>query len=140
MAHVCISWWSFLFLTNHVAKSMRLLKKSILPYLASLMRCLYRWGVCFEITSLRSLTTVTAWFGHNIWHKYHSWYFKIVSNFTRLTAREITNNNFEIPQVIFMSNITTNHAITYANFTETSIQPDYMHLVQVTNQQLHHIW
>ena len=27
MAHVCISWWSFLFLTNHVAKSMRLLKK-----------------------------------------------------------------------------------------------------------------
>ena len=38
-----------------------------------------------------------------------------------------------------MSNITTNHAITYANFTEASIQPDYMHLVQVTDQQLHHI-
>ena len=29
-----------------------------------------------------------------IWHKYHSWYFKIVSNFTHLTAREITYNNF----------------------------------------------
>ena len=32
----------------------------------------------------------------DIWHKYHSRYFKIVSNFTRLTAREITHNNFEI--------------------------------------------
>ena len=31
-----------------------------------------------------------------IWHKYHLRYFKIVSNLTRLTAREITYNNFEI--------------------------------------------
>ena len=30
----------------------------------------------------------------DIWHKYHSWYFKIVSNFTRLTAREIMYNKF----------------------------------------------
>ena len=51
----------------------------------------------------------------DIWHKYHSWYFKIVSNFTRLTAREITYNNFEISLVVFMPNITTNHAITYTN-------------------------
>ena len=36
-----------------------------------------------------------AWFEPDIWHKYHSWYFKIVWNFTRLTAREITYNNFE---------------------------------------------
>ena len=42
-------------------------------------------------------------------------YFKIVSNFTRLTAREITYNNFEISLVVFMPNITTNHAITYTN-------------------------
>ena len=49
----------------------------------------------------------------DIWHKYHSEYFKIVSNFTCLTAREITYNNFEISLVVFMPNITTNHAITY---------------------------
>ena len=56
-----------------------------------------------------------AWFVGDIWHKYHSWYFKIVTNFTRLTAREITYNNFEISLVVFMPNITTNHAITYTN-------------------------
>ena len=38
-----------------------------------------------------------------------------MSNFTRLTAREITYNNFEISLVVFMPNITTNHAITYTN-------------------------
>ena len=43
------------------------------------------------------------------------WYFKIVSNFTRLTAREITYDNFEISLVVFMPNVTTNHAITYTN-------------------------
>ena len=52
----------------------------------------------------------------NIWHKYHSWYFKIVSNFTHLTAREITYNNFEISLVVFMPNITTNHAFTNTNY------------------------
>ena len=30
-------------------------------------------------------------------------------------AREITYNNFEISFVVFMPNITTNHAITYTN-------------------------
>ena len=35
-------------------------------------------------------------------HKYHSRYFKIVSNFTRLTACEITYNNFETSLVIFI--------------------------------------
>ena len=49
------------------------------------------------------------------WHKYHSRYFKIASNFIRLTAREITYNNFEISPVVFTPNITTNHAITYTN-------------------------
>ena len=44
-------------------------------------------------------------------------YFKVVSNFTHLTAREITNNNFEISLVVFMPNITTNHAITYTYTT-----------------------
>ena len=31
-------------------------------------------------------------------------------------AREITYNNFEISRVVFMPNITTNHAITYTNY------------------------
>ena len=42
-------------------------------------------------------------------------YSKVVSNFTRLSAREITYHNFEISLVVFMPNITTNHAITYTN-------------------------
>ena len=58
---------------------------------------------------------IQAWFIRDIWHKCHSWYIQIVSNFTRLTAREITYNNFEISLVVFMPNITTNHAITYNN-------------------------
>ena len=45
----------------------------------------------------------------------------IVSNFTRLTAREISYNNFEISLVVFMPNITTNHAITYTNSFKLSI-------------------
>ena len=53
------------------------------------------------------------------WHKHHSWYFKIISNFTRLTAREISYmyNNLELSLVVFIPNITTNHAITYINST-----------------------
>ena len=34
-----------------------------------------------------------------------------LSNFTRLTAREITYDNFEISLLVFMPNVTTNHAI-----------------------------
>ena len=68
----------------------------------------------------------------DIWHKYHSGYFKIVSNFTRLTAREITYNNFEISLVVFMPNITTNHAITYTNslrkYMETSLKNLYVNI------------
>ena len=41
--------------------------------------------------------------------------------FTRLTAREIRYNNFEISLVVFMSNITTNHAITYTYTTAGEI-------------------
>ena len=44
----------------------------------------------------------------DIWHMYPSWYFKIVSNFMY--------NHFEISLVVFMPNITPNHAITYTNF------------------------
>ena len=36
-------------------------------------------------------------------------------------AREITDNNFEISLVVFMPNITTNHAITYTNRTVPDI-------------------
>ena len=32
-------------------------------------------------------------------------------------AREITYNNFEISLVVFMPNITPNHAITYTNLS-----------------------
>ena len=46
------------------------------------------------------------WCVRDIWHKYHLWYFKIVSNFTHLTAREITYNNSEISGAVFMPNIT----------------------------------
>ena len=59
----------------------------------------------------------------HIWNKYHSWYFKIVSNYTCLTAREMTYNNFKILLVIFMPNITTNHTITCTNLT--NLQGDH---------------
>ena len=57
---------------------------------------------------------IIAWFVCDIWHDFHQWYFKIVTNFTYLTAREISYNNFEISLLLFacMPNITTNHAIT----------------------------
>ena len=38
----------------------------------------------------------------------------------RLTAREITYNNFEISVVVFMLNITTYHAITHTKRDESS--------------------
>ena len=52
-----------------------------------------KWGlfVCLPVT----MTQLLAWFVHDIWHKYHLWYFKIVSNFTHLTAQEIMFHNFE---------------------------------------------
>ena len=40
---------------------------------------------------------------------------QIQSCITRLTAREIMYNNFEISLVVFMPNVTTNHVITYTN-------------------------
>ena len=63
-----------------------------------------------------------------IWHKYQLQYFKIVSNLTRLTAREISYNNFEISLVVFMSNITTNHAITYTHTTTWEISAIWLAL------------
>ena len=57
-----------------------------------------------------------AFFVRDIWHKYHLWYFKIVSNFTRVTVREITFYNFDISLVVFITNITTNHPNTYINW------------------------
>ena len=50
-----------------------------------------------------SCKQIIAWFVRDIWHKYRS-LFKIVSIFTRLTAREIAYNNFEISPVVFMPN------------------------------------
>ena len=40
---------------------------------------------------------------------------------SRLTAREITYSNVEISLVVFVPNITTNHAITYTNNREVNI-------------------
>ena len=42
---------------------------------------------------------------------------KLSQNFTRLMAREITYNKFEISLMVLMPNITTNHAITYFTLT-----------------------
>ena len=53
----------------------------------------------------------------SIRHKNHSWCSKIVSNFTRLKCREITYDNFEISLVVFMPNISRNHAVTYTYTT-----------------------
>ena len=53
---------------------------------------------------------------------------KILSKFTRLTAREIKKNNFEISLVVLMPNITTNHAITYTNKMQLHFQ---IHFVEV---------
>ena len=47
-----------------------------------------------------------ARFVRDIWHKYHLGYFKIVSNFTRQTAREISYNNFDSSLVVFIPNTT----------------------------------
>ena len=66
----------------------------------------------------------------DIWHKYHLWYFKIISNFSPLTAHEISYKNFEISLVVFMPTITTNHAITYTN---TMI---YLHLKHICSYSL----
>ena len=38
-----------------------------------------------------------------------------MADFTHLMAREITYNSFKISLMVFMPNITTNHAITYTN-------------------------
>ena len=38
-------------------------------------------------------------------------------------AREITYYNFEISLDVFMPNITTNHAITYRNYTPSTTCP-----------------
>ena len=83
------------------------------------------WNTHVKITTpLRVVVykQIIAWFVCDIfWRKYHLWYFKIVSNFTCRTAREITYNSFEISLVVFMSNITTNHTITYTNINFSEI-------------------
>ena len=40
-------------------------------------------------------------------------------------AREITYNNFKISLVVFMPNITTNHAIAYTNSEKESETNDF---------------
>ena len=84
---------------------------------------------------------VIAWIVRDMWHKYHSWYFKIAPNFTRLTAREIMWNNFEISLVVFMPNITTNRAITYTyrsscrDVSIHSVKPFYSYFI--TAEKVH---
>ena len=65
---------------------------------------------------------------------------EIVSNFTRLTAREIMYNNFEISLVIFIPNITTNHAITYTNIMcKVRIENIPLHVEQGPKKKSHKI-
>ena len=69
----------------------------------------------YYISNLFLWKQIIAWFVCDIWHKYHSWHFKIASNFTRLTAHEITyNNNSKYHLRYLCPNITTNHTITYS--------------------------
>ena len=79
---------------------------------------------------------VIAWFVRDIWHKYHSWYFQIVSNFTRLTACEIMYNNFEISLVVFMPNITSNRAITNTNNCSGQFLSAYLLFWKIINLNL----
>ena len=44
---------------------------------------------------------------------------------SKLTAREITYNNFEISLMVFMPNITTNHAITNTNLFHDTFSGEY---------------
>ena len=67
--------------------------------------------------------------------KYHSWYFKVVSNFTSLTTREITYNNCEMSLVVFMPNFTTNHAITFTNTIICLFCFFYFSLERITSEE-----
>ena len=79
--------------------------------------CSLRSAVCSlqSANVIHQYKQIIAWFVCDIRHKCLLWYFKIVSNFTCLTACEFRYNNFEISLVVFMPNITTNHAITDTN-------------------------
>ena len=74
-----------------------------------------------------------AFWVRDIWHKYHLRYFKIVSNF--IITYIITYNNFEISLVVFMPNITTNHALLYRYWWNTRIFPftkkSYLHRARI---------
>ena len=48
-------------------------------------------------------------------------------------TREIMYNNFEISLVVFMPNITTNHAITYTNTTVDIFCLFYFHVEELSN-------
>ena len=45
-------------------------------------------------------------------------------------SRAVTNNNFEISLVVFMPNITTNHAITYTNVQLALLNQQIMNTTQ----------
>ena len=67
----------------------------------------------FPMYTCRSM----KWFVHDICHKYYSWYFKVVSNFTHLKARK---NTITILKYHWWNGIITNHAITYTNLPVSS--------------------
>ena len=50
-------------------------------------------------------------------------------------AREITFINFEISLVVFMPNITTNHAITYTNQHSITLLGIHMRHIQHTKEK-----
>ena len=53
--------------------------------------CLEQWyfSLIWNTYIWKLQTFCIALFVRNIWYKYRLWYFKILSNFTRLTAREL---------------------------------------------------
>ena len=75
----------------------------------------HSWYLCQISLQIMLLPILIAWFVRDILHKNHSWYFTIVSNFTRTNGSWNYVNNFEISLMVFKLNMTTDHAITYTN-------------------------
>ena len=108
------------FFTRVIIKLLLLPREKFLQF-DWLRTVVFQFNLKYLHVKITSLLWVVAWTNnsmiwHDIWHKYRSWYFKIVSNFIRLMAHEITYNNSEISLVVFMTNIITNHAITNTNW------------------------
>ena len=101
--------------------------------------------VLVKITNLLwvVIKQISAWFICDIGlgHKYHLWYFKVVSYFTRVTARENTYNNFEISLMVCQTWLQIMLLYTYTNFInrKNPAKPNY-HIIyiEILNQPI--VW